>query len=217
MTDILRPLQGLFDADLAQTLASAAQPVNAPAGTQLFSPGSPCRRFLLLLDGVVRVQVLSRNGREIVLYRIYPGDSCVVTASCLLGSIAYPATGIAETPIHGAILPTPVFERLLAESPAFRRFVFSAYAARLTDLVARIEEVALERIDARLARLLLRLALPTTNIVERTHQDLAADLGSAREVVSRQLKTFEQSGWVELQRGCIRLLDRRAFEILIAD
>jgi len=214
---MIRTLQDLFDAELAQTLADAAQPVSAPAGTQLFAPGSPCRQFLLLLEGVVRVQALSRNGREIVLYRIYPGDSCVVTASCLLGSTAYPATGIAEAPIQGVMLPTPVFERLLAESPAFRSFVFSAYAARLTDLVARIEEVALERIDIRLARLLLRLAPPMTNTVERTHQDLAADLGSAREVVSRHLKTFEQSGWVELQRGHIHLLDRHALEVLSAD
>jgi CRP/FNR family transcriptional regulator len=214
---MIHTLQNLFDAELAQTLASAAQPVSAPAGTQLFAPGLPCRQFLLLLDGVVRVQALSKNGREIVLYRIYPGDSCVVTASCLLGSIAYPATGIAETPIQGAMLPNSVFERLLAESSAFRRFVFSTYAARLTDLVARVEEVALERIDVRLARLLLRLAPPTTSIVERTHQDLAADLGSAREVVSRQLKTFEQSGWVELQRGYVHLLNRHALETLIAD
>jgi CRP/FNR family transcriptional regulator len=211
---MIHSLQNLFDSELAQTLADAAQPVSAPAGTQLFAPGSPCRQFLLLLDGVVRVQALSRNGREIVLYRIYPGDSCVVTASCLLGSTAYPATGIAETPIQGLVLPTPAFERFLAESPAFRSFVFSAYAARLTDLVARIEEVALERIDVRLARLLLRLASPTTNTVERTHQDLAADLGSAREVVSRQLKAFEQSGWVELQRGYVHLLDRDALESL---
>jgi CRP/FNR family transcriptional regulator len=214
---MIQALLGIFDDELAQTLASAAQPVSAPAGTQLFAPGAPCRQFLLLLDGVVRVQALAKNGREIVLYRIHPGDSCVVTASCLLGSMAYPATGIAETPIQGAILPTPVFERLLAESPAFRSFVFSAYAARLTDLVARIEEVALERIDIRLARLLLRLSPPMTNTVERTHQDLATDLGSAREVVSRQLKTFEQSGWVELQRGHIRLLDRHALETLSAD
>jgi len=211
---MLHALQGIFEAELAQTLADAVQPVSAPAGTQLFAPGTPCRQFLLLLDGVVRVQALSRNGREIVLYRIYPGDSCVVTASCLLGSVAYPATGIAETSIQGAALPTPVFERLLAESLAFRNFVFSTYAARLTDLVARIEEVALERIDIRLARLLLRLAAPATHTVERTHQDLAADLGSAREVVSRQLKTFEQSGWVELQRGHIHLLDRHALETL---
>ena len=214
---MIHALQDLFDAELAQALADAAQPVSAPAGTQLFAPGSPCRQFLLLLDGVVRVQALSKNGREIVLYRIRPGESCVVTASCLLGSIAYPATGIAETPIQGAILPTPVFERLLAESPAFRSFVFSAYAARLTDLVARIEEIALERIDIRLARLLLQLASPMTNTVERTHQDLATDLGSAREVVSRQLKTFEQSGWVELQRRHVHLLDRRALEALGAD
>jgi CRP/FNR family transcriptional regulator len=170
-----------------------------------------------LLEGVVRVQALSRNGREIVLYRVYPGDSCVVTASCLLGSIAYPATGIAETPIQGAMPETLTFERLLSESPAFRNFVFNGYVVRLTDLMARIEEVALERIDARLARLLLRLASPTTNTVERTHQDLAADLGSAREVVSRQLKTFEQSGWVELQRGYIHLRNRRALETLVED
>jgi CRP/FNR family transcriptional regulator len=212
---VAHALQDFFDAELAKTLASTTRPVSAPAKTQLFVPGSPCQQFLLLLDGVVRVQALSRNGREIVLYRIYSGDSCVVTASCLLGGIAYPATGIAETPIQGAMLPAPHFKHLLAESPTFRNFVFSAYASRRTDLVARVEEVALERIDVRLARLLLRLAPPTTNLVERTHQDMATDLGSAREVVSRQLKTFEQSGWVELQRGHIRLLDRHALEILV--
>ncbi len=201
-----------FDAETSRALAKIAQPVSIPASTTLFTPGAPCRQFMLLLDGVVRVQAVSAGGREILLYRLRPGDSCVMTTSCLLGGLAYPAEGIAETPIRAAVFPDHVFEQLLAESAAFRRFVFGAYATRLVDLATRIEEVALERIDTRLARLLLEYVQQEGSTIERTHQSIAADLGSAREVVSRQLKAFEDHGWVELGRGQIIVLDRPALE-----
>jgi len=203
-----------FDAILGHALATAAQPVKMPAGTILFSRGSPCRQFLVLLEGVVRVQAFSAGGREIVLYRLHPGESCVMTTACLLGRLAYPAEGVAETAIRGAIVPDHAFERLLADSPAFRHFAFGTYAARLVELVSRVQEVALERIDARLAHLLLELAPHAGDVIARTHQSLAADLGSAREVVSRQLKNFELHGWVALRRGRILVLDRRALENL---
>jgi CRP/FNR family transcriptional regulator len=201
-----------FDAELARQLADVAQPVRIPADTMLFSHGSPCRQFLLLLDGVVRVQAFSTGGREIVLYRLHPGEACIMTSACLLGGQAYAAEGIAETALHAATISHRNFERLLLESTAFRGFVFGAFGARITALVGRVEEVALERIDGRLARLLLRLASEVGATIECTHHSLAADLGSAREVVSRQLKAFERCGWVVLRRGRIRVLDHAALE-----
>ncbi|NML35495.1 Crp/Fnr family transcriptional regulator [Paraburkholderia antibiotica] len=199
-----------FDATLAQALADAAHPFGAPAGMRLFATGALCRQFLLLTEGTVRVQSMSEAGREIVLYRVNPGESCVMTSACLLGARTYLAEGVAETALRGALLPAPAFERLLGESTAFRSFVFGAFVQRLAGLVEKVGEVALERIDARLARFLLR----HDGAIVCTHYAIAIELGTAREVVSRQLRGFEQRGWLTLRRGRIELLDRAALQAL---
>ena len=178
-----------------------------PIGTTLFHDGDPCESFLLVVDGVVRVQKTSETGREIVLYRVEAGESCILTTATLLGATRYTATGIAETTLHGAIVPRRLFHELLGASDSFRRFVFDSYAARMADLMLLIEEVAFGRIDIRLARLLLEKATGQTTI-EATHHDLATELGTAREVVSRQLKHFEHRGWVSCARGHLEILAR---------
>ncbi len=133
------------------------------------------------------------------------GESCILTTSCLMAGEAYSAEGIAETELRAAIVPDALFHDLLGRSPAFRRFVFAACGKRLADLLCLVQQVAFERIDARLAQHLLDR--PARNgVVTVTHQTLAAELGTAREVVSRQLKNFERRGWVRLQRGSIALL-----------
>lgn len=207
----LKPL----DPALANALCGRARTSTAPAQQRLFSPGSPCGQFLVLLDGVVRVQAMSPAGREVLLYRLHAGQSCVMTTSCLLGGCHYAAEGIAETPIRFATLPARDFEQMLAASRDFRMFVFSSLGTRLAELMGRVEEVALERIDTRLARFLLRYPLSADGLIGCTHQDIAADLGSVREVISRQLKGFEQNGWVSLRRGRIAITDRAALEALL--
>ena len=128
-----------------------------PKGTVIFGPGKSPENLLFLLDGTVRVQQLAENGREIVLYRVQAGESCVLTTACLLAYEDYSAEGVAETPIRAAMVPRVVFDDLIAQSKEFRNFVFSAYSRRITDLFHVIEEIAFQRMDIRLAQKMLEL------------------------------------------------------------
>ncbi len=198
-----------LDNQIKQTLLARSSIIEAPRGTVIFGPGKSPENMLFLLDGAVRVQQTSEGGREIVLYRIHAGESCVLTTACLLAYDDYAAEGIAETDIRAAAIPRPVFDDLVANSPAFRNFVFFAFSKRITDLFLMIDEVAFQRIDVRLAQKLHELAQGGTE-VQTTHQQLAAELGSAREVISRQLQEFQRRGWVAQTRGTITLTDADA-------
>ncbi|MGB0659650.1 MAG: Crp/Fnr family transcriptional regulator [Mangrovicoccus sp.] len=197
--------------DLRAELEARSQVIKAPAGTVVFGPGSEADNLLMLISGSVRVQQTSENGREIVLYRVLAGESCVMTTACLISQEAYAAEGVAETPVEAVAIPRKVFDDLVAQSEPFRRFVFNAYAQRLMDLFTVIEDLAFQRVDIRLAQRLARLA-GEAGEVKATHADLAKELGTAREVISRQLNEFQRRGWVALRRGVIELLDREALE-----
>ncbi len=201
----------LTDAAGVAALA-ATRVVTLPAAASVFRSGDPCRAYMLVLAGSVRVQKIAENGREITLYRVQGGQSCVLTTSCLMANDHYPAEGITESEVTAAVIPFAAFHRGLAESPRFREFVFAAYGQRLADLILLVEEVAFGRLDRRLAQRLLELA--EGGELRQTHQQLAADLGTAREVVSRQLKEFERAGLLRLHRGRIELLDPAALKRL---
>lgn len=196
-----------LDSQAAQILATSARIMTIPAGTVLFQDGSACAHYMLVIDGSVRVQKVAENGREIVLYRVEAGQSCVLTTNCLITHGDYAAQGIAETEVHGLMLPASAFRQLLSRSEQFRDFVFSAYASRIADLLMLIEEVAFGRIDVRLAAWLAQHG-GGDGIIKSTHQDIAIELGTAREVISRQLKEFERRGWVELGRGRVLVTSR---------
>ncbi|HVI51751.1 MAG TPA: Crp/Fnr family transcriptional regulator [Candidatus Sulfotelmatobacter sp.] len=196
-----------------KTLRDEAKVASFPAGTPLFRGGDLSRNYLLVLDGQVRVQKVAESGREIVLYRVEPGQSCVLTTACLLSDIPYGAEGVAESELKAVVLPSGTFHRLTASSEGFRRFVFAAYSTRLSELLCLIEEVAFGRIDKRLAGFLSERA-GSQGEVKATHQELAVELGTAREVISRQLKDFERRGWVELSRGSLLIRNRTALENL---
>jgi len=198
-----------LDESLQATLVERSRIVTVPAGTVIFGPGKAPENLLLLLDGVVRVQQVSESGREIVLYRVHAHESCVLTTACLLAYEDYSAEGVAETDVSAVAIPRNVFEDMIARSSVFRRFVFTAYSKRITDLFMVIEEVAFRRVDIRLAQKLLELA-SGADTLELTHQQLAAELGTAREVVSRQLQEFQRRGWVAAARGRVEILDRAA-------
>jgi CRP/FNR family transcriptional regulator len=202
-----------LDADCARTLQQSARTMDIPAGTVLFQDGSECSSYVLVLDGSIRVQKVSEGGREIVLYRVESGQSCVLTTNCLIAREDYAAEGVAETEVKALILPATTFRTLLGKSEAFRDFVFSAYASRIADLLMLIEEVAFGRIDMRLGGWLRQHADANAEI-RATHQDIATELGTAREVVSRQLKEFERRGWVTLHRGRLEVKDRVGLESL---
>jgi CRP/FNR family transcriptional regulator len=194
----------------AQLLARSAV-VTAPAGTVIFGPGKSPENMLFLLVGTVRVQQVSDTGHEIVLYRIEAGESCVLTTACLLAYDDYAATGIAETDVRAAAVPRDVFDDLVAQSKSFRNFVFAAFSKRITDLFLMIDEVAFQRIDVRLADKLLKLSHGDDRIAT-THQKLAVELGTAREVVSRQLQEFQRRGWIARARGAVMIADRAGLQ-----
>jgi CRP/FNR family transcriptional regulator len=170
---------------------------------------------VLLLDGTVRVQQTSETGREIVLYRIHAGESCVLTTACLIGHEEYQAEALAETRVRAVITPRTLFDELMGSSSEFRKFVFTAFSHRITNLFRVIEEVAFGRIDVRLALRLLDL-VDEHGIVSATHQEIANELGSAREVISRQLREFQRRGWIRGSRGAIELLDEAGLSRLAA-
>lgn len=186
-------------------LVERSNVVDMPEGSVIFGPGKSPENLLLLLDGTVRVQQISDAGREVVLYRVHAGESCVLTTACLLAYEDYSAEGIAETPVRAVAIPRKAFDDLISQSEAFRNFVFSAYSKRITDLFHVIDEIAFRRMDIRLAQKLLELE--KDGIVKSTHQKMAAELGTAREVISRQLSEFQRRDWVVQTRGQIELKD----------
>ena len=199
------PMLANLDDEAGQRVLSSARHVTLRPGTRVFRHGDRCRNYLLLLSGTVRVQKSSESGREIMLYRLRPGQACVLTTSCLLAHERYPAEAIAESEVRAIVIAQERFQEGLARSDTFRKFVFAAYGQRIADLIVRVEEIAFQRIDVRLAGWLAERAAGACSIAT-THQALAAELGTAREVVSRRLKGFERHGWVRLHRGRIELV-----------
>jgi len=189
---------------LLRTEIAQQKILHAPKGHHLFREGDPCRGYVLVMEGCIRVYKMGTEGREILLYRVNKGKSCMLTTTCLLGFQDYPAEGIAETDVKFVLLPAKVFERLLASSDAFRRFAMAHMGERICEMMMLIEDVAFGRMDQRIARLLLKRA-GGGDMIFCTHQELAYELGTAREVISRMLKRFECKGWIALNRGSIQL------------
>ena len=193
----------------------SAAPHRIEAGAVLFRPGDPCRGFVVLHEGTLRVTLTAASGREIVLYRVSRGDICLQTFSCLVEGRDYAACGIAETPLMAEVIPAVDFHRRLSHDSEFRRQGFSAVAQRFSDFERLVEDVALTGFTARLARALLRLANADGKVVG-THEQLAIETGSGRAVVSRQLARFAAANLVAMERGQVSLLDWNAL-VDIAD
>jgi CRP/FNR family transcriptional regulator len=201
-------------AEIRDELEAGSQIVSVPAGTQIFAPGQTADNLWLLIDGTVRVQQKSETGREVFLYRVHAGESCVLTTACMLAFEDYAAEGTAETDVTAVAIPRKTFDDLVAKSRVFREFVFTAYSRRITDLFTLIDEIVFQRMDVRLASRLLEL-VDEEGIVHATHAALGTELGTAREVISRTLSEFQRRGWVEQARGEVRVVDREGLERLV--
>jgi len=200
------PVFRQLDAQRLARLLAGAQHLQVPAGTVLFDASQPCRGFPLVLEGTVRVAMFAPNGREILLYRVDPGQGCILSGGCLLGHADYTARGVAEQDLKLLSVPPALFHELVLEFEPFRRFVFGMYGERLAEVMELVEEVAFRRLDERLAQLLIHRG----PVLEATHQKLADELGSVREIVSRLLRSFEERGWVKLERERITVLDPKS-------
>ncbi len=203
---MLREMSGK---DLEDLLASASV-MHLPSGTVVFDEKQSCKGFPLLLSGNIRVIKAAPNGRELLLYHVMPGESCILTSSCLLGHTRYHARGIAEQAMEMVLLPASAFQTLIGTQEAFRSYVFHLFSDRLTDLMQLVSAVAFQKLDQRLAHLLVSKPNP----VHATHQGLADELGSAREIVSRLLKGYAEHGWVKLGREQIEITDKEALKKL---
>jgi len=188
------------------------KPLHLPKGTVLFRDGDRCQGYVFVMHGSIRVQKMDPEGREIVLYRVEDGQTCMLTTSCLLAGRSYPAEGVTEEATELVLLPAERFDALLAD-PAFRRFALVMISDRIAELMALIEDVAFGRMDVRLARRLLELD-DGSHSLQLTHQQLATELGTAREVISRILKDFERRGSVALKRGRVELSDLKGLRQL---
>lgn len=209
-TDIVTHLVATgFEADVAALLAQHARRVAVARGDNLFREGDVCESFFLVLSGSFKVRKIAPDGHEMVLYRLDKGDECNLTSACLLGGHRYPAEAVAESDSEVLLVSRGDFSRLVEHQPQFRAMVFKDIDKGMNILLELVQEVAFEQMDRRLAATLLKQS-QGSQIIRMTHQELASDLGTAREVVSRLLKEFERHGWVRLRRGLIEVLDRAA-------
>ena len=208
------PGMGELDTDTRASL-DAIRPMTIPAGSVLFRPGDEVTCFGVMIRVQVDVYLTGATGREILLYSITPGESCVQSTLGLLGEDDYSAEAVAETDVEVAMIPRSLFLDLLGKSEKFRTFVFQAFAKRLQSVMHVLERVAFVKIEERLATALLERA-DAEGLVRNTHQELATAIGSVREVVSRRLEVLAKKGMVALDRGTIRVTDRDALAGLIA-
>lgn len=201
------PFLRTADAAFASAFDREAHPVRLPAGTFVCMEGDRCSSLALLTAGTARVYKAG-DTRELTLYRVGPGESCILTASCILSDRPFPAFALAETDVEALVVAAPVVRRWMDAYPAWQHFIFDLLARRLGDVLALVERVAFERLDARLAAYLNANAVG--GVLTTTHEAIAHELGASREGVSRTLKAFEHAGWVHLGRGTIIVYEAAA-------
>ncbi|MFM7656796.1 MAG: Crp/Fnr family transcriptional regulator [Paracoccaceae bacterium] len=181
-----------------------------PKGAVLFRAGDAAQGFVVVLQGRIEVHLTGPSGREILLYSVEPGQSCVQTTLGLMAGEPYSGEAFAATEAKVVMIPRPVFLQLMESEAAFRGFVLTALGRRMQDVTRLLEQVAFATIESRLAAALLDMA--EADQVQATQAELAARIGSAREVVTRRLDAFQRAGWVETDRGTVRITDRLALE-----
>lgn len=191
--------------------------INLGSDQSICQQGMQCSHLALLIEGIARVYKIGENGREITLYRIGPGESCILTASCILSNKPFPAVAVSEEPIKALIVSTAHVMRWADQEAAWRDYLFQLISERLSDVISVVEEVAFRRVDRRLAGYLLQHGDNDRDRVQATHQSIASDLGTSREVVSRILKDFELQGLISIRRGAITLEDRNRLKLKIAE
>jgi CRP/FNR family transcriptional regulator len=190
------------------TRLAAILPRQVPKGAVLFHPGDAADGFVVVLQGRIEVYLTGPSGREILLYAVEPGQSCVQTTLGLMGDELYTGEALAATGAQLVIIPKPLFLSLMDRDAGFRTYVLRAFAQRMRDVTRLLERVAFVRVEGRLAEALLTLA--RDGVVHATQADLAARIGSAREVVARRLDAFAKAGWILKDRGSVRIINASA-------
>ncbi|WP_129674547.1 Crp/Fnr family transcriptional regulator [Candidatus Chloroploca sp. Khr17] len=206
----LLPFLAHPDAAITRAFRHEAMLMRLPEGVTIFSEGDACTSFSILLSGQVRVFKIGETGRELTLYRLARGESCILTASCLLSERQFPAIATVEQVVEAFVIPQTSFQGWMDTYPAWRAYVFQLIAQRLSTVMAVVDEIAFRRLDVRIAQFLLRGSDPRQATLNLTHQQIAVELGTSREVVSRILADFVDDRMVRVARGSVTILDRQA-------
>ena len=205
------PILGHSDPKLSSEFMQAAIFTRIPAGKDVFVEGDRIDAIALLISGVVRVYKIGETGREITLYRFGLGESCILTANAILSQQSFPAIATVERDAEAVMIPADTFRGWVHRYDAWRGFVFDLLSQRLSSVMAIVDEVAFRRMDTRVAGLLIERSR-LQNPIHITHQEIAAELGSSREVISRLLEDFTSQGLIQLARGTIEILDSQSLE-----
>lgn len=192
-----------LDANLRQEFERAGSLTSIKQGSLLTDSGASCRFVSFVLEGCIKIFKLSPEGREITLFRVTAGDCCIMSAACILSGKAFSAMAVAEEPVRAFFLPGKAFVELFSRSTALQQYIMGIFATRFEALAMLVEEVTFNRMDKRLAKLLMQRQ--QQGKLEMTHEAIAFELGTAREVVSRLLNDFQKKGYVRLSRGALHI------------
>lgn len=200
--------QGRFEPALVEELAEKGHYSQLKEGEVLMSPGGYIRSVPIILSGTIKILRMDDDGREILMYYLGSGESCAMSLTCCLNAKRSEVSAIAEEKTEIILLPVQNVEEWITKYPTWRSFVFQTYQRRFDDLLATIDGVAFQKMDERLWNYLQRKAqLTTSKVVGTTHEEIALELGTSREVVSRLLKQLEKIGRVRLSRNRVELAD----------
>jgi len=213
---LLRELfPGLCSASLLNEIQQSALPAQLPQGATICHLGQECTHLALVFRGSARIYQLAESGREITLYRVGPGEACILTASCIMSRQNFPAIAVCEAPTEGVLIPAHKLDEWMGAYPDWRQFVWTLMADRLSNVLCLLEEVTFRRVDQRISSYLLQKAEEQrAPALAMTHQAIADDIGTSREVVSRILKDLEHRGALTLSRGRVDLDVRKLQTIL---
>ena len=207
----LLPILNRADPSMAHEFQKRTTFAHIPVGRDVFVEGDPVEAIALLISGVVRVYKIGETGREITLYRFGTGESCILTANAILSRQSFPALATVERDAEAVLVPAETFRQWVGRYDLWRDFVFDLLSQRLLSLMVIVDEVAFRRMDARLAAYLLERS-KVQQPLRTTHQEIASELGSSREVISRILESFASQGFIRAGRGTLEILDFAALK-----
>ena len=184
-------------------------------GTRVYSSERECLGMLFVMQGEMRTYLLSEEGREVTLFRIYPNDLCVLSASCVISQISFDTQMSAQKDTEALIIPPNIVLFLKEKNLSVRCFLYELATKRFSDVMWAMQQILFKRLDQRLALFLMQESQRLgTDTIHMTHEQIAQQISSAREAVARLLKQFSEDGLVELKRGAIRLLDQKGLKAL---
>lgn len=181
-------------------------------GETIFNEGDVCEGVPFVIKGCVRVSKFGKNGKEMSVYRVNAGETCILSVTSVLSKSAYPLTAIAEEDVEAVIIPCDEFKLLMTASLNFQKYIYKTIIFRFQEVINIIDEIIFHSIDERVIKFLLKNTKNNGDIIEITHDKIAVEIGTAREVVSRILKEMERNNWIQLARGKVIVKKRNIIE-----